>query len=53
MLRSSRGPIEMYLGEKIDWEAVEEHATQAIAQTIIEEGAFHTEMASASFLAYK
>jgi hypothetical protein len=53
MLRSSRGPIEIYLGGAIDWEAVEERATRAITRTITEEGAFNTEMASASFLAHR
>jgi ubiquinone/menaquinone biosynthesis C-methylase UbiE len=53
ILQSSRGPIEIYLGEPVDWDAVEARAAEAIRQTIADQGAFHTEMASVSFLAYR
>ncbi len=52
-MESLRGPIEIYLGEKVDWASVADLARQRIERIIAEEGVFRTEIASAWFVAYR
>jgi SAM-dependent methyltransferase len=52
-MESVRGPVEIFLGEAVDWSAVEGVARSMIEGAIAREGVFRTANASASFLATK
>ncbi len=52
-MESVRGPIEIYLGQRVDWDAVEAIVRPLIEEIIAREGVFRTANASASFLATK
>jgi SAM-dependent methyltransferase len=52
-MESVRGPVELVLGEAVDWDAAEEVARSLIEEVIARDGVFRTSNASVSFLATK
>jgi SAM-dependent methyltransferase len=52
-MESLRGPVEIFLGEAVDWSAVEGVARSMIEDVVAREGVFRTANASVSFLASK
>jgi SAM-dependent methyltransferase len=52
-IESVRGPVELLLGEAVDWGAVEDVARSLIEEVIARDGAFRMASESVSFLATK
>jgi len=52
-MESVRGPVELFVGERPDWHAVAAEARREVEAIIAAEGAFRTEIVTATFVATK